>query len=109
MILIPWICTFNIFRISIVIVGSTIHWIPDTSKPPVIWETHILFMEKTHSNLFRALYPSESFDMRTLLQSLCPMAIEKASIIDILFVPYSKLGNIMHWIHRILDELETTY
>jgi len=82
--------------------GSATHWIHEVSRPLLMWETHIIFLEKDHCNLFKALYPSEPFDALHLEQSLCPTTIERANIIDIFFIPYSQLGNIMHWVHGIL-------
>jgi len=89
--------------------GSTTHWILEASRPPLMWETHIIFLEKDHSNLFKALYPSEPFDVLHLEESPYSATIERANIIDIFFIPYSRLGNIMHWVHGIFENLEVHF
>ena len=76
--------------------GSTIHWIQNAALPPIIWDTQIVFSEKNLSNLFQALYPSESFNMCTLAESLCHTKINTANIVDIFFVPYAQSNNVMH-------------
>ena len=85
--------------------GSTTNWIFEASRPPLMWDTHIIFLEKGHSNLFKALYPSEPFDVLRLDEGLCSATIERANIIDMFFIPYSQLGNIMHWVHGIFEQL----
>ena len=89
--------------------GSTTHWISEASRPPLMWETHIIFLENDHGNLFKALDPSEPFDVLHLEESLCSATIERANIIDIFFIPYSRLCNIMHWVHGIFKKLEVHF
>ena len=86
--------------------GSTLHWSRNVAMPPITWNHQIVFLEREHSNLFKELFPSETFEVCQLAQSLDANAISTANMIDIFFIPYSKLGNIIHWTHGILDAIK---
>ena len=89
--------------------GSTLHWARNAAMPPITWDHQIVFLEQDHSNLFRELFPTESFRVCSLIQSLDTAVVSTSNIIDIFFIPYSSLGNIIHWIHAIFDALESQF
>jgi len=53
--------------------------------------------------LVKTILPSEHFDVCTLSHSLSVSMIEDVNVIDIFFVPYSELGNVVHWVHEIIS------
>jgi len=81
----------------------------NAAKPPITWEHQIVFLENNHSSLFCELFPAETFKISSLTHSLDSVAASIANISDIFFIPYSKLGNIIHWTHEIFGILASQF
>ena len=85
--------------------GSTVHWVRNVARPPIIWDIKLIFLEKGHRNLVQTIFPSEQLHVCTLSHSLSASMIVDVNVIDVFFVPYAELGNVVHWVQEIISGL----
>jgi len=85
--------------------GSTLHLIKNEARRPVYWHIHSMFLETNNSKLVNVLFPHEDTRVCTLEDIFTSKSIIGFNVINLFYIPYSNIGNIMHWIHRIFSNL----
>ena len=85
--------------------GSTLHWIKNEARPPVYWHIHSIFLEQNNSKLVNVLFPNEDTRICTLEDIFTSTFMIGFNVVDLFYIPYSAIGNIMHWVHSIFSNL----